>query len=80
MRKYPRKKTKGKTKKKKKKKKKNKLVKFQWDSISGRRFGNQTLYPLDHHRQHAYDLDLKDVLSLWHKFELKMLFYNKVWT
>ena len=58
MRKYPRTKTKGKTykyiKTKKSKTKKNfKLIKFYWDSISGRRFGNQTLYPLDHHRQHA---------------------------
>ena len=39
----------------KKKQTKNKLIvkKNWWDSISGRRFGNQTLYPLNHHRQHA---------------------------
>ena len=60
-------KTYKKIKKKKKKKKKNnknnknkkqepnfKLIKFWWDSISGRGFGNQTLYPLNHHRQHAF--------------------------
>ena len=28
----------------------------------------------------SFDLDLKDVLSLWRNFELKMLFYDKVWT
>ena len=38
----------------KQKKKNTKLIKFWVDSISGRRFGNKTLYPLCHHRQHAF--------------------------
>ena len=29
---------------------------------------------------YSFDLDLKDVLRLWHKFELKLLSYDKVWT
>ena len=29
---------------------------------------------------YSIDFDLKDVLRLWHKVELKMLSYDKVWT
>ena len=37
-----------------KQKKNTELIKFWVDSISGRRFGNKTLYPLSHHRQNAF--------------------------